>query len=161
MEKIKCVGYVKLAKLWERSENAAMKFHYDYYEKKIAGIKGCELVGVYIDITGKKEIFNRGEMVRLIKDCQSGKVDRIYTQTKAYLAANTKEFCYLLKFLFSLSHRIDIITEDFDYNINTVINEDEQREALLKMANDYIAMFPQEFQEWLTELGGSLCSIEN
>lgn len=161
MEKIKCVGYVKLAKLWERSEDSAIKYHNEYYKKKIGAFDDCELVGVYIDITGKKEIFNREAMVRLINDCQSGKVDRIYTQTKAYLAANTKEFCYLIKFLFSLSHRIDIITEDDAYNMNTVVNEDEQREALLKMANDYIAMFPQEFQEWLTELVRSLNSIEN
>lgn len=64
------------------------------------------------------------EMVRLLKDCQFGYVDIIFTQTKGYLAANNREFCYLIKFLFSMTHRIDIITEDDSYNINTLVNDD-------------------------------------
>ncbi|MGN1373228.1 MAG: hypothetical protein ACI4VK_04170 [Candidatus Coproplasma sp.] len=154
------VGYVKLAKLWERSEESAIAYHHNYYENKFADQPIYKLYDVYIDITGKKEIYKRMEMVRLLKDCQFGRVDIIFTQTKAYLAANTGEFCYLLKFLFSMNHRIDIITEDDAYNINTITNEDGQREALLKMADDFIDLNPPDFQEWLNELVKSINSLD-
>lgn len=154
------VGYVKLAKLWERSEESAIAYHHNYYENKFADQSIYKLYDVYIDITGKKEIYKRMEMVRLLKDCQFGRVDIIFTQTKAYLAANTGEFCYLIKFLFSMSHRIDIITEDDAYNINTIKNEDGQREALLKMADDFIDLNPPDFQEWLNELAKSINSLD-
>ena len=52
-------GYVKLAKLWERSRDTAIPYHHQYYEKKFEGHPDFELVDVYIDITGRKEIKNR------------------------------------------------------------------------------------------------------
>lgn len=155
------VGYVKLAKLWERSENAAYEYHHNYYQNKFAGLPNYTLRDVYIDITGKKETYKRMEMVRLLKDCQFGYVDIIFTQTKGYLAANNREFCYLIKFLFSMKHRIDIITEDDTYNINTLANEDGQREALLKMADDFIYLNPLDFQDWMNELVRSLNEVDN
>ena len=33
-----------------------------------------KLVGVYIDITGNKEIYKRPEMVHLLKDCKNGSI---------------------------------------------------------------------------------------
>ncbi len=153
------VGYVKLAKLWERHSESAIQYHQNYYENKFADIPLYNLHSVYIDITGKKETYKRTEMVRLLKDCQFGLVDIIFTQTKAYLAANTREFCYLLKFLFSLNHRVDIVTEDDAYNINTHLNEDWQRESLLKMADDFIYLNPLDFHDWLSELTTSINSL--
>ncbi len=155
------VGYVKLAKLWERSENAAYEYHQNYYQNKFAGMSNYTLLDVYIDITGKRETYKRIEMVRLLKDCQLGYVDIIFTQTKGYLAANNREFCYLIKFLFSMKHRVDIITEDDTYNINTFVNEDGQREALLKMANDFIYLDPLDFQDWMSELRRSIDEVNN
>ena len=55
-----------------------------------------ELVHVYIDITGNKNIWKRPGMLQLIKDCQSKKVNCIATQTKAYLAANTEDFFFII-----------------------------------------------------------------
>ena len=78
------VGYVKLAKLWERSENSAIEYHHNYYQNKFANYSNYNLHDVYIDITGKKETYKRMEMVRLLKDCQFGYVDIIFTQTKGY-----------------------------------------------------------------------------
>ena len=154
------VGYVKLAKLWERAEDSARLYHRDYYEKKFLHSPEYKLLDVYIDITGKKETYKRMAMVRLLRDCQQGAVDIIFTQTKAYLAANTAEFCYVIKFLFSLEHRVDIITEDDAYNINTVVNEDDQREALLKMADDFIYLKPSDFIDWSSELSRSINSLD-
>ena len=98
--KYKVGGYVKLAKLWERSKDAAVAYHSSYYAEKFRDDADKRLVGVYIDITGNKEIYKRPEMVHLLKDCKNGSVNLIFSQTRAYIAANTCDFCFLLKYLF-------------------------------------------------------------
>ena len=85
-------GYVKLAKLWERSKDAAVAYHSSYYAEKFRDDADKKLVGVYIDITGNKEIYKRPEMVHLLKDCKNGAVNLIFSQTRAYLAANTENW---------------------------------------------------------------------
>ena len=100
--KYKVGGYVKLAKLWERSKDAVVAYHSSYYAEKFKDDTDKELFGVYIDITGNKEIFKRPEMVHLLRDCKKGKINLISSQTRAYLAANTCEFCFLLQYMFDL-----------------------------------------------------------
>lgn len=51
--KYKVGGYVKLAKLWERSKDAVVAYHSSYYAEKFKDDTDKELFGVYIDITGK------------------------------------------------------------------------------------------------------------
>ena len=72
--KYKVGGYVKLAKLWERSKDAAVAYHSSYYAEKFRDDADKRLVGVYIDITGNKEIYKRPEMVHLLKDCKNGSI---------------------------------------------------------------------------------------
>ena len=153
---IKVAGYVKLAKLWERSASQAVEYHNDYYALKFSDTEKYDLIGVFVDITGKKEIFNRPEMLRLIHECKKGNVDVIAAQTRGYLAANTKEFCYLIHFLSSLNKNIEIVTEDESYNINTATNVDQQKEALQKMASDYIALNPQDYLDWYSEVQNAI-----
>ena len=83
--KYKVGGYVKLAKLWERSKDAAVAYHSSYYAEKFRDDADKRLVGVYIDITGNKEIYKRPEMVHLLKDCKNGSVNLIFSQTRAYI----------------------------------------------------------------------------
>ena len=116
--KYKVGGYVKLAKLWERAKDAAVAYHSSYYAEKFRDDADKRLVGVYIDITGNKEIYKRPEMVHLLKDCKNGNVNLIFSQTRAYLAANTCDFCFLLKYLFDLPMRVDIVTEADGYSMN-------------------------------------------
>lgn len=148
MEKIKVAGYVKLAKLWEKRRTEAVPYHHQYYEEKYRDSDVYELADVYVDITGNKQIVKRIEMVRLLRDCLAGKVQCIATQTKGYLAADTREFCYLFKFIRAIGSGVHLITEDDNYNINTVTNEDMQLQALLKMAEDYIALNPSDYESW-------------
>lgn len=145
-------GYVKRAKLNLRNEKDIRAFHRGIFEKRFGGLSDSELVDVYIDITGYKEISKRPEMLRLIRDCSEGKVNLIFSETKGYLAANTKEFCYWLHFIFNLDDHVDIITDDEQFNINTILNEDHQREALIKMADDYIYLNPPDHQKWLSSV---------
>ena len=145
---INVAGYVKLAKLWERKREEAIAYHRDYFYNKFNDPDDYTIVDVYVDITGKKEIINRPEMLRLLSDCRKGSVDLIAARTKGYFAANTHEFCFLIKFLFDLEHRIDLLTEDEEYNINTVINEDNQREELYKMADTYTRLNEHDYRCW-------------
>jgi hypothetical protein len=81
-----------------------------------------------------------------------GQIDVIATQTKAYLAANAADFCYLVKFLFDLDPPIHIVTEEEKYRINTITNDEDQREALYGMANKFVSMTQSEYANWLEQL---------
>ena len=154
-------GYVKLAKLWERNRDSAIEYHNEYFAERFSDNEDFSLCGVYVDITGNKDIKKRQEMVRLLRECFNGKVDVIAVQTKAYLAANPGEFCYLIKFLFELENPIQIITDDLDYRINTIENEDHQREALYDMANNYAALKPSDYPSWRLEILNAFADLDD
>lgn len=159
MSKLRIAGYVKLAKLWERNAEQAREYHTAYYYNKYAELDSVEVVGVYVDITSYKEIYKRSEMLRLIRDCSLGLIDCIASQTRGYLAANTREFCYLIHYLFSLGKDIEIITEDDNYNINTAVNQDKQKEALVKMAEDYITLNPEDYLDWYNKVKNAIYDL--
>ena len=150
--KYRVAGYVKLAKLWERSSEEVICYHHDYYNSKYEENGNMYLVDVYIDITGQKELRKRPEMVRLLADCLRDKVNCISTQTKAYLAANNREFFYLLHFLFTRKPGIQIVTEDKNYHINTIENHENQKEALRSMVADYVKLNPADYSDWEMQL---------
>lgn len=153
-------GYVKRAKLNLRNAKAVREFHRHYFEEQFGRVGYGELVDVYIDITGAKETFKRPEMLRLMDDCAKGRINLIVAETKGYLAANTRELCYLLHFIFGLEQRVDIITLDDEFNINTVQNDEQQREALIKMANDYIYLNPPDHRKWLSEVVVAIAGLD-
>ena len=153
-------GYVKLAKLWEKKREESIQLHEEYYKEMFKERADMELVDVYIDITGNKNIWKRPGMLQLIKDCKSKQVNCIATQTKAYLAANTEDFFFLIYYLFTMPNRIDLITEDADYNINTIINAEHQREELLAAAKKYISVEPARYVEWVNKISDKLSMME-
>ena len=146
--KYKVGGYVKLAKLWERAKDAAVAYHSSYYAEKFKTDSDKKLVGVYIDITGNKEIYKRPEMVHLLKDCKKGAVNLIFSQTRAYLAANTCDFCFLLKYLFDLPMRVDIVTDDDDQRVDTILDIENQRQNLKELAEKYTSIRRKDYLEW-------------
>ena len=171
---------MKRAKLNLRNSEDVKAFHRGIFERRFGGFVDGTLVDVYIDITGYKETYKRPEMLRLMRDCANGKVNLIFSETKGYLAANTREFCYWLHFIFNVEQRVDIITDDSDFNINTILNEehqrealtdddkfnintilnaDKQREALIKMAEDYIYLNPPDHQRWLSSVVSAIANL--
>lgn len=152
-------GYVKRAKLNLRNEREIRAFHRNAIERRFGDFEDGTLVDVYIDITGYKETAKRPEMLRLMRDCADGKVNLIFAETKGYLSANTREFCYWLHFIFNLKERVDIITDDDKFNINTILNADKQREALIKMAEDYIYLNPPDHQKWLNGVVSAITNL--
>ena len=159
VRKYKIGGYVKRAKLNLRNGDDVKAFHRGLLERLLGSFEDGELVDVYIDITGYKETSKRPEMLRLMRDCAEGKVNLVFAETKGYLAANTREFCYWLHFMFNLDSRIDIITDDDQFNINTILNDDQQREALIKMAEDYIYLNPPDHQKWLSGVVSAIANL--
>lgn len=151
--------YVKRAKLNLRNEREIRAFHRNAIERRFGDFEDGTLVDVYIDITGYKETAKRPEMLRLMRDCADGKVNLIFAETKGYLSANTREFCYWLHFIFNLKERVDIITDDDKFNINTILNADKQREALIKMAEDYIYLNPPDHQKWLNGVVSAITNL--
>ena len=83
---------------------------------------------------------------------ETRETDIIDMQTKGYLAANTREFCYMIRYLFDMEHTVHLVTEDQDYNINTLSNEDNQRDLLHEMASGYCALNPDDYDIWLQEI---------
>ena len=145
-------GYVKLAKLWERNREEAVELHYAYFEERCRTEADTKLVDVYIDITGNKHLYKRKEMVRLLRDCQHGKIDLIWSQTRAYLAPNSEEMCFLMKYLFDMPFRIDILTDDNDRRMDTISNAENQRESLIKMAESYVNLETKEYESWCNNI---------
>ena len=115
---------------------------------------------MYIDITGNKEIFKRPEMVHLLRDCKMGKINLISSQTRAYLAANTCEFCFLLKYLFDLPMRIDIVTDDDDQRIDTILDVEDQRRSLKVLAEKYTAIRKEDYLAWRARLENEMKKVE-
>lgn len=168
MEKIKVAGYVKLAKLWEKRKEAALPYHQRYYQEIFAESDIFEYVGVYVDITGNKEIFKRKEMLRLIRDVLDEKVDCIMAMTKGYLAANMRDFSYLFKYLMDArGGQIDFMTEDENdvedtsgFYIDTIKNDDDQKGALKEMAEQLVSLYPQEYDDWKNKLETAMQKLE-
>lgn len=156
MHIFKVGAYVKLAKLWEKHADEAISLHHQYFENRYQDIEDTELVDVYIDITGKKHIYDRRAMTRLLMDCKTGKVNTIVSQTRAYLAANHEEFCFLIHYLFGLSEYVDIVTEDKEYNIDTITDRDNQRIELEGMADALVRLKPSAYSAWKGEVEAAI-----
>lgn len=111
-------------------------------------------------LTGNKEIFKRPEMVHLLRDCKKGKINLISSQTRAYLAANTCEFCFLLQYLFDLPMRIDIVTDDNDQRIDTILDVEDQRRSLKVLAEKYTAIRKADYLAWRARLENEMEKVE-
>ena len=131
-----------------------------YYAEKFRDDADKRLVGVYIDITGNKEIYKRPEMVHLLKDCKKGVVNLIFSQTRAYLAANTCDFCFLLKYLFDMPMRVDVVTDDDDQRIDTILNVENQRQNLKELAEKYTSIRRKDYLEWRIRLEHEMTKAE-
>ena len=97
-------------------------------------------------------IYKRPEMVHLLQDCKKGIVNLIFSQTRAYLAANTCDFCFLLKYLFDIPMRVDVVTDDDDQRIDTILDVDNQRQSLKELAEKYTSIREKEYLAWKARL---------
>ena len=99
-------------------------------------------------------------MVHLLKDCKNGSINLIFSQTRAYFAANTCAFCFLLKYLFDLPMRVDIVTDDDDQRIDTILDVDNQRQSLKDLAEKYTSIRRKDYLEWRIRLEHEMTKAE-
>ena len=99
-------------------------------------------------------------MVHLLKDCKNGSVNLIFSQTRAYLAANTCNFCFLLQYLFDMPMRVDVVTDDDDQRIDTILNVDNQRQSLKELAEKYTSIRRKDYLEWRIRLEHEMTKAE-
>ena len=148
MNQLRVAGYAKLAKYWEKDRNGAITFHDSYFREKFSDPSRWCFIRSFVDITGAKEIRRRPQMLHLLDYCSSSRVDLIFTQTKGYLAANTDEFCFLIRFLSEIAPNVTIQTEDRVYHLDTLENSDHQKEELLRMVDRYCSVNPEHYEKW-------------
>ena len=160
MSKLRAAGYVKLAKLWEKSKDKVIEVSCRYFVERYANDENMSIQGIYIDITGNKNIYRRPEMVHLLRDCSMGQIDVICVQTRAYLAANTEELFFLLNYLFELEHRVDIKTDDNDRRIDTLLDSENQRTVLHNTSVQYVNIKKHEYEMWLNKLKKAMDKIK-
>lgn len=152
-KKYKVAGYVKNALLWKmRNPEEMIAYNRAYFVKQLEDSENMELIDVYVDVTGNKEIYKRPEMVRLLHDVMLGRVNLIYSRTSGYIAANTNELCMLMEFLFEQEQMVDLFTEDPVYQFDTISNPDHQLEELHRMADSYCNIRYEEYQTWKNKL---------
>ena len=149
-----------MAKLWEKSKEKVIEVNSQYFIERYADDKKISIQGIYIDITGNKNIYKRQEMVRLLLDCSIGQIDVICAQTRAYLAANTEELFFLLYFIFGLDYRIDVKTDDTDRRIDTILDSGGQRSILYNTALQYVEVRKTEYEQWLSRLKKAMGKIK-
>ena len=160
MSKLRAAGYVKLAKLWEKSKDKVIEVSGRYFVERYANDENMSIQGIYIDITGNKNIYRRPEMVHLLRDCSMGQIDVICVQTRAYLAANTEELFFFLNYLFELEHRVDIKTDDNDRRIDTLLDSENQRTVLHNTSVQYVNIKKHEYEMWLNKLKKAMDKIK-
>ena len=160
MSKLRAAGYVKLAKLWEKSKDKVIEVSCRYFVERYANDENMSIQGIYIDITGNKNIYRRPEMVHLLRDCSMGQIDVICVQTRAYLAANTEELFFLLNYLFELEYRVDIKTDDNDRRIDTLLDSENQRTVLHNTSVQYVNIKKHEYEMWLNKLKKAMDKIK-
>ena len=126
-------------------------------------VAAARSVGVYIDITGNKEIYKRPEMVHLLQDCKKGIVNLIFSQTRAYLAANTCDFCFLLKYLFDIPMACIRLFEGIKY-VLPILHPNKKRLALIMCPEEDSASVEwarQKDENWVNKDITSLEFVEN
>lgn len=68
------------------------------------------------------------------------------------ITRNTCDFCFLLKYLFDLPMRVDIVTDDDDQRIDTILDVDNQRRSLKELAEKYTSIRRKDYFEWRARL---------
>ena len=97
------------------------------------------------------------EVIVLSKDVQKYFLE---TYGRAYLAANTCDFCFLLQYLFDMPMRVDVVTDDDDQRIDTILDVDNQRQSLKELAEKYTSIRRKDYLEWRIRLEHEMIKAE-
>lgn len=99
----------------EEAQLVSLKMQKAHYEKMIAENKSYTFAGLYFDegITGTKKECRDG-LLKMLKDCEDGKIDFILTKSISRLARNTTDCLEIVRRLLDLNIGIYFEKENID-----------------------------------------------
>ena len=108
--KIRAAGYARVSTEQDLQEGS-YEFQMQYFRDMINGDPSLELVDVYGD-KGKsgRDMTKRPEFLRMIQDCEDGKIDTIYTKSVSRFSRNVSDFVSTLTKLRQLG--VNVIFEE-------------------------------------------------
>ncbi len=120
-KRLRVAAYCRVSSNSEAQEES-LKTQKEHYESYIISRKDWEFAGLYYDkgITGTKKE-GRVQLLQLLEDCESGKIDFIITKSISRFSRNTTDCLELVRRLLELSIPVYFEKE----NINTGAMESE------------------------------------
>ncbi len=143
-EKQRVVAYTRVS---TKSEAQLHSFEYqnEYYKNKIEQNPNYEFCGIYADhgISGRS-IKKRSQFLQMIKDCNDGKIDIIYTKSVARFSRNTEELLDICANLREKEVRVIFEKE----NIDTYDSTSKLLLAIAAGVAEYDLKIISENQKW-------------
>ena len=113
-KKLKVAAYARVSTDSDE-QLLSLKTQKEHYTSYIKNNPDWEFAGLYFDegITGTK-VDKRDELLRLLKDCEDGKIDRVITKSISRFARNTMECLEMVRKLMRLNISIYFEKENID-----------------------------------------------
>ena len=143
MKKIRAAAYARVSVEKEMSIHS-LSAQVDYYTKYIMEDPNMELAGIYIDEAKSGTKDSRENFVRLMEDCENGKIDLIITKSVSRLSRNTVDLLTVCRRLKELG--VDVFFES--QNIHTLSSEGEMMLTLLVSMAQEEARSDSENMRW-------------
>lgn len=116
MNKLRVAAYCRVSTNHEEQESS-LETQISYYGKLIAEYRDWQLVKIYAERASGTQINKRLEFMKMIKDCQRGKIDLILTKSMSRFGRNTLDTLKTLYELFNLGVKVYFEKENLNnYN---------------------------------------------
>lgn len=114
------------------------------YGKKYRTNSSSDNCHFYIDICDRAEITRCKQMLMLMRDCMTGKIDLVFAETVIHVAPNMMTMFYWLYFLLQLDHEIEI---EIDGALNTRTST-EHRQGIIRAVNSTVHSDYLKYGKW-------------
>ena len=86
--------------------------------------------------------------------------EKLYPRVLNYLKVEKKIKMKNMKYLFDLPMRVDIVTDDDDQRIDTILDVENQRQNLKELAEKYTSIRRKDYLEWRIRLEDEMTKAE-
>lgn len=118
------------------------------FDKKYRSDPGYKNEHFYIDICGRAETAECPQMIRMIQDCMTGKIDCVFAESIMRVAPNMVTAIYLVYFLLRLEPKVEII---IDFAINTETSS-EHRQRVMEATKSVVNNDYGEYIKWESDV---------
>ena len=114
------------------------------FDKKYRSAPGCKNEHFYIDICGRAETAECPQMIRMIQDCMTGKIDCVFAESIMRVAPNMTTTLFWLYFLLHLDPKIEV---EIDLTFNTRASA-EHRQDIIKATESAVHSNYAKYAKW-------------